>query len=121
MLKWKFECIRSLEKEIRRLEGLCKQMNKCRDYEKKEMYHADLQQCRLKKEELVKEDLLETLILPKREKEMAKRYYYEAKEWNLSYDLSYQDSKEFDPDDEDDHKRKVNMHKQRIRRAVYIY
>lgn len=79
MICYKLNRIRSIVKEVQRLEKLMSQYQKSSIY--KEEFYKNFNECKEEKSMLCKEDLLKDLPLRNEERELAKKYYYEGLEW----------------------------------------
>ena len=86
MLNVKLQYLCSLNQEILRLEKIKAQMQKNRDYEKRDEFYKDLNWCKEERKKIIKENPLKDVELTEEEKVMASFYYYEGKTWELAFD-----------------------------------
>lgn len=87
MLNVKFQILRLLNEEIRRLEKIQKQVYASRDYEKRKEYDENLKRCKNELAILRKDfdKLAEEAFLSDKEKELAYGYYCKGKEWETAF------------------------------------
>ena len=86
MLNVKMQYLCSLNQEILRLEKIKAQMQKNRDYKKRDEFYKDLNWCKEERKKIIKENPLKDVELTEEEKVMASFYYYEGKTWELAFD-----------------------------------
>lgn len=126
MLNYKLNQIRTIVKEVERLEKMYKQISKSRDEKKKNEFYENLKLCRQEKIRVTTESLLDDLFLSEGEKKMACNYYYKGNDWTTAYVNSslYNENEYYEKDIEDDeysYSNAVENHRKEIMRAVQQY
>lgn len=123
MLNVKLQYLCSLNQEIFRLENIKAQMQKNKDYEKRDAFRKDLNWCKEEREKIIKENPLGSVELTEEEKEMAYFYYYEGKTWETSFVkmVSKLELKIYDKYSEDELIRCINRLRKYIVRKIEKY
>lgn len=126
MLNYKLNQIRTIVKEVERLEKMYKQISKSRDDKKRNEFYENLKLCRQEKIRLTTERLLDELLLSEGEKEMACNCYCKGNNWTNAYVNSSlnNENKDYEKDIEDDkysYSNAVENHRKEIMRAVQQY
>lgn len=81
MLVVKLNQIKNLAKEIERLEGLRKQIEKSPNAQFKKAFYENLKCCKAEFSKLSKDNLLDALDLSEEERKVAYLYFYKNMEW----------------------------------------
>lgn len=123
MLNVKMQYLCSLNQEILRLEKIKAQMQKNRDYKKRDEFYKDLNWCKEERKKIIKENPLKDVELTEEEKVMASFYYYEGKTWELAFDemVSQLELTIYDKYSDDELIRCVNRLKKYIVRKIEKY
>lgn len=142
MLIYMLNCLRMINEEVQRLEGVRKETYKSPDCEKRSNYEKNLAKC---KEELKKKKkelepyktILKIVLKDKGDIEMAYNYYFKGKSWEDSYknsslyadldiDSLIDDTNNFSDEENDEKFDKsfrevVNSNSRRIKRKLQNY